>query len=113
MQLMSTTENALTRWLRGLRVMSPAERRESPRHPFAASIEVRTDGGTIFRGVARDLSVRGMGAIVYADLKVGDCVVVHYAHPMRTAPDFVRRTAYVRGRYGSRYGFEFDQPLPS
>lgn len=108
MQPMSTTENALTRWLRGLRVISPADKREFPRHPFAASIEVRTTGGTVFRGIARDLSLRGMGAIVYADLHVGDAVVVHYAHPRN---EFVRRAACVRGRYGSRYGFEFDDAL--
>jgi hypothetical protein len=111
MEPMNTSVNALTRWLRGLGFRPPAEKREAPRRRFDGSIEVRTTGGTVFRGVARDLSARGMGAIVYADLKVGDSVVVNYAHPSKPASEIVRRSANVRGRFGSRYGFEFADAL--
>ncbi|MGH9522413.1 MAG: PilZ domain-containing protein [Terriglobales bacterium] len=96
------------RWLRDFGSKPPTNRRQSPRKPFAAAIEVRTVAGTTFRGVARDLSECGMGAIVYADLSVGDSVVVHYEHPRDASSHLVRRSACVRGRYGSRYGFEFE-----
>ena len=102
-----------TRWLRDFAFKPPANRRQFPRSPFDGPIEVRTAAGTRFRGVARDLSARGMGAIVYADLRVGDSVVVHYEHPRDAASQVVRRAALVRGRYGSRYGFEFEAALPS
>lgn len=101
----------LTRWLRDWTHKPSIERRREPRNPFEASIEVRTAGGTTFRGVARDLSNGGMGAIVYADLEVGDRVVIYYMHPANSASRFVFRPACVRGRYGSRYGFEFENSL--
>ncbi|MGH3429806.1 MAG: PilZ domain-containing protein [Mycobacteriales bacterium] len=103
-----STVATLTRWFRGWTNKPQDERRREPRTPFAGSIEVRTAGGTTFRGVARDLSDGGMGAIVYADLSVGDRVVIYYIHPLERASRFVFRTACVRGRHGSRYGFEFE-----
>ena len=107
------TVGTLTRWFRGWTSKPQVERRREPRAPFAASIEVRTSAGVTFRGIARDLSDGGMGAIVYADLGVGDRVVIYYMHPVEQATRFVFRTACVRGRYGSRYGFEFENALPS
>ena len=102
-----------SRWLREFKFRPQSAQRRSPRVPFAGPIEVRVASGTRFRGVARDLSAHGMGAIVYADLRVGDAVVVHYEHPRDASSEIVRRSAYVRGRYGSRYGFEFEQSVPA
>jgi hypothetical protein len=83
--------------------------RQEPRFPFAGSIEVRAATGPIFRGIARDLSSRGLGAIVFADLQVGDSVSIKYTEPQEVAESQARvRNARVRSRYGSRYGFEFE-----
>lgn len=109
---------ALAQWLHALaKNKSFAQARKEPRVAFTVSIEVRAANGAVFRGIARDLSTRGLGAIVSADLQVGDYVVIKYAHPQRQGDiQVVRRSARIRGRYGSRYGFEFEQsmdcPLP-
>lgn len=99
----------LTRWFRGHKPSVP--KRRTPRVPFSGSIEVRTAGGTIFRGIGCDLSEGGMGAIVYADLQVGDRVVIYYTHPVDSTNRFTFRPACVRGRYGNRYGFEFETAI--
>lgn len=80
--------------------------------PFSGWVEITTGGGDSARGLARDLSVRGMGTIVSADYTVGERVQVKYTHPI--AADRVRelsRRATVRSRYGSRYGLEFEKPV--
>lgn len=105
--------NALTSWLRGI-ITKPAERRQWPRREFKASIEVRADRGETWRGVARDISEHGLGAVVYAELRVGDEVLVKYPHPEQSEnTGLVARHARVKSRHGWRYGFEFldDQPL--
>ncbi len=104
---MGTILSTLDHWLRGLGPKRPAEKRRALRTPFAESIEVRTTAGTTFRGVGRDVSEGGLGAIVYADLNVGDSVVLYYMHPREAASQFVCHPALVRRRYGNRYGFEF------
>src|SRR5690349_18931070 len=59
-------------WLSALTRKAP-DRRRTTRHTFDVAIEIRTDtAGATLRGVARDLSEKGMGAIVYGDLSVGD-----------------------------------------
>ncbi len=90
--------------------------RSSPRKPFAGFLDVRLLTGTTYRGVARDLSAGGIGAIVFADtkfanLQTGDAVEISYAHPAVAGDESVTRRAAVRGRYGNRYGFRFEQPL--
>jgi hypothetical protein len=103
---------ALTQRLRALVTKSFAQTRQAPRFAFRESIEVRTASGAVFWGIARDLSRSGLGAIVFADLQVGDSVVVKYAHPEPPADSqFVVRYARVRGRYGSRYAFEFEHAM--
>lgn len=103
---------ALTQRLRALVTKTFAQTRQAPRLAFTNSIEVRIASGTVFRGIARDLSRRGLGAIVCADLQVGDSVLIKYAHPQPPADSqIVVRYARVRGRYGSRYGFEFEHAV--
>lgn len=103
---------ALTERLHALVTKSFARTRHEPRIAFTGSIEVRTASGTVFWGTARDLSKGGLGAIVCADLQVGDSVAVKYAHPQPPADSqIVVRCARVRGRYGSRYGFEFEHAM--
>ena len=103
-----STMGTLARWFRDRAHKAPGERRREPRSPFEGSIEVRTAGGTTFRGIGRDLSASGMGAIVYADLQVGERVVIYYMQPAGSSSRFVFRPACVRSSYGSRYGFEFE-----
>lgn len=102
----------LTQWLRPFARKPLADKRHAPRFPFGSSIEVHIAGGARFLGIARDLSARGLGAIVYADLKVGDSAIVKYAHPHTpTSVGVVARQATVRARYGSRFGFEFQDAM--
>ncbi len=89
-------------------------RRSSPRKPFAAFLDVRLLTGASYRGVARDLSAEGMGAVVFTDTKVasilaGTPVEIAYEHPVITGNELVTRRASVIGRYGNRYGFHFEQ----
>ena len=103
--------NALTAWLRSV-IAKPAERRRWPRHAFKSSREVRTPAGEIWKGIARDLSVLGMGAVVYADLKIGETLLVKYEHPDGSGSvKFVARQARVKSRHGWRYGLEFEHQL--
>jgi hypothetical protein len=66
-----------------------------------------------FRGIGRDLSESGLGAIVHADLEVGDSVIVYYTRHQRAASQLVCRPAWVRRRHDNRYGFEFQYEVPS
>jgi len=104
---MNTALNALHRWLRGLRPQPIVEKRRASRAPFTEEISVRTAAGTTFRGVGRDLSDSGLGAIVYADLNVGESVIVYFSRHQKAASQFLCRPACVRRRYGNLYGFEF------
>lgn len=68
--------------------------------------------GRIVSGIARDLSDRGLGAIVFADMQPGDHVLIKYEHPHGGERlQHVARRAVVRARFGSRYGFEFEHSL--
>lgn len=103
---------ALTEMFRALVTKPFAQKRREPRLPFARSIEVREASGSVFRGIARDLSRHGLGAIVFADLPVGALVAIKYVDPQHPADSqMIVRYARVRGRYGSRYGFEFEQGM--
>jgi hypothetical protein len=66
-----------------------------------------------FRGIGRDISESGLGALVYADLQVGESVVLYYTHPQHAATKFVCRPASVRRQHGNGYGFEFNNVLPA
>ena len=102
---------------RSLTQTPSSEQRSSPRKLFTASLDVRIPIGTTCRGVARDLSTAGIGAIVFvgdlkvADLRFGDSVVIGYKHPSGQGTELVARLARVTGRYGNRYGFRFDRPM--
>ena len=94
------------------------ELRRAPRKRFTAALDVTAPAQGSCRGVACDLSVGGIGAIVFADgvdfadLQVGDTVVIGYEHPNPERVKAVARSARVQGRYGNRYGFLFDEPMP-
>jgi hypothetical protein len=60
-----------------------------------------------FRGIGRDISESGLGALVYADLQVGESVVLYYTHPQDAATKFVCRP------HGNGYGFEFHHAPPA
>lgn len=104
---MSTVLSSLSCWLRGLRTKPSVERRLSPRTEFTEPVAVRTAAGTTFRGIGRDLSESGLGAIVYADLEIGDSVIIYFSRHHQAASQFVCRPACVRRRFGNHYGFEF------
>ncbi len=104
---MNTAMSALHRWLQGLRPQPTVERRRSPRTPSTEPVAVRTASGTTFRGVSRDLSESGLGALVYADLSVGESVIVYFSRHQEGVSQFLCRPAFVRRRNGNRYGFEF------
>ena len=84
------------------------ERRRYARRPFHGSVTVRTQSGQEYRGVARDISDTGVGAIVSGDLSVGQNVVVHY----QEGNAVTHAKAIVRQQYGYRYGFEILERLP-
>ncbi len=65
-----------------------------------------------YKGVGRDISGFGIGAVVSAPLDIGEEIWVRYDHPSAglTAQSVVRR-AIVRQRHGYRYGFEFLHPV--
>jgi c-di-GMP-binding flagellar brake protein YcgR len=84
-------------------------RRRERRSPFKAPIEIRASSGVTYRGVARDLSPFGMGALISASLNIGEEIWIKYEHPAsgsQIARAIVRR-ATVKERTGYRYGFEF------
>jgi hypothetical protein len=87
---------------------SEQERRRFERRPFHGSVSVRTQAGQEYRGVARDISDAGVGAIVSGDLKVGQMVIVHY----QDGTSVTHAKAVVRQQYGYRYGFEIVERLP-
>ena len=105
--------NILTRWFRDAVSKSGIERRESARAAYSGPIQLRTSLGVTYRGFGCNLSTYGMGAVVYADLQVGDSVVLYYTHPNGAANKFACRHGVVRWRKGNRYGFEFEHSLTS
>jgi c-di-GMP-binding flagellar brake protein YcgR len=104
-------------WIASIRqyIARPArqDRRQEVRRSLKLPVEVRDESGTLYRGFTRDLSELGMGAVVSAELKVGDQIWVRYEHPTLGEQNFraVVRHATVRQRHGYRYGFEFPVPL--
>jgi hypothetical protein len=50
-----------------------------------------------------------MGAVVTADLQIGEDVWIKYDHPVpdRSESRAVARESAVKQRFGNRYGFEF------
>lgn len=84
------------------------ERRKAPRTQLVSPLAVLTAGNQTYRGVCRDISKWGLGAIVYGDL--------HIDQNVRLRLDAgggvdVNLRAVVRNHYGSRYGFEFLDPV--
>ena len=99
-------------WQRTFRDGRESEKRCAPRTPFSGWVEITSGTGDSSRGLARDLSMRGMGTIIFAEFALGERVRIKYTHP--AAADRVlelSRHATVRSRYGSRYGFEFEKPI--
>ena len=87
---------------------SGQERRKAERRPFHGSVSVRTQSGQEYRGVGRDISDFGVGAIVSGDLSVGQIVIVHYQEGIAVT----HAKAVVKQQYGYRYGFEIVERLP-
>ncbi|HEU5451950.1 MAG TPA: PilZ domain-containing protein [Terriglobales bacterium] len=87
---------------------SDQERRKFERRPFNGSVSVRTQSGQEYRGVGRDISDAGVGAIVSGDLTVGQIVIVRY----RDGDTITHAKAVVKQQYGYRYGFEIVERLP-
>jgi hypothetical protein len=67
-------KHTVTHGLAGLRQLfvgeSQLNRRREPRTPFTGSVIVVTASGTQYRGLCRDLSNGGMGALVSAPLEI-------------------------------------------
>lgn len=80
------------------------ERRASPRTSLNSPLAVLSAGNQTYRGVCRDISASGLGAIVYGDLLVHQNVRLRFS--LATGRG-INVPAVVRYRYGSRYGFEF------
>ena len=100
----------MRRWWQN--AFSPNDRRCAERVPFRQEIEVRKESGVLCRGLARDLSDKGMGAIVFGqDLEQGEQVWIKYNHPRAGRSQLIVRRAIVRSNYGFRYGFEFEHSL--
>ena len=84
------------------------EKRKSPRTKLNAPVTVLTAGNQPYRGVCRDISQFGLGAIVYGDLPHGQNVGLRFG---AIDGNEMNLPAVVRNRYGSRYGFEFLDPV--
>lgn len=101
---------ALKRWWQTTFDTGHGENRRAPRSPFTGMVEIRTIGGGVTRGVARDLSLTGIGVLAAADLQVGERVLLRYEHPRSLEQrQAMERRAIVRGHFGNRFGFEFEQ----
>ena len=83
------------------------ERRKSPRTKLNAPVTVLTTGNQPYRGVCRDISLTGLGAIVYGDLHLGQNVRLSFG---AIDGNEMNVPAVVRNLYGSRYGFELLDP---
>ena len=87
----------------------PAERRIFPRYKYEFPIDVRTADGRTSRGLTRDFSQSGIGAIVYTELAIGYQITLTLHLQDGSPPK--KTEAIVRRRYGSVYGIEFAKPL--
>ncbi|HET7840735.1 MAG TPA: PilZ domain-containing protein [Terriglobia bacterium] len=106
-----THSSPLKSWWRRVLGQPEREHRHASRIPFSGGVEIKNEAGEHAPGIARDLSVKGMGAIVAAEFQVGERVAIRYSHPLGAdQKKELTRRALVRDRYGRRYGFEFDQP---
>lgn len=86
----------------------PGERRGVPRYRLEVPLTVIGTAGQSYRGFTRDLSEGGMGAVLSAELAVGEQVWLLYQLPDGSPPKKVQAT--VQWREGSRYGFRFVEP---
>jgi hypothetical protein len=84
------------------------ERRRSPRNPLDSPLTVLSAGNQTYRGVCRDISQYGLGALVYGDLHIHQGVRLRFNAGGGVE---VNLRAVVRSHYGSRYGFEFLDPV--
>jgi hypothetical protein len=84
------------------------ESRKSPRTKLNAPVTVLTTGNQPYRGVCRDISLSGLGAIVYGDLCLGQSVRLKFG---AIDGNEMNVPAVVRNLYGSRYGFELLAPV--
>lgn len=80
------------------------ERRRSPRQVLGVTISVSTSNGQVYKGVTRDVSETGIGALIYGDLNVGDFVTLKF-QPAGKQEKSCR--AVVMQRFGYRCGFQF------
>jgi c-di-GMP-binding flagellar brake protein YcgR len=81
------------------------EKRGIPRYRLEVPLTVSTPAGQSHHGVSRDLSEGGMGAILRAELPVGEQVCLQYQLPDGSPPKKI--AAVVQWHKGSRYGFKF------
>ena len=104
-------------WINTFRQLLGQNARQERRGEFRADlkipIEIRAASGTTYRGVSRDISPLGMGAVVYAYLELGEQIWIKYEHPTEgeQTTRAVVRHAKVKQRHGYRYGFEFQLPV--
>ncbi|MBZ5568570.1 MAG: PilZ domain-containing protein [Acidobacteriia bacterium] len=84
------------------------EKRRVPRTKLGSPLAVLTTGNQTYRGVCRDISQCGLGAIVYGDLHVHQNVRLRFDAGGGAETNL---RAVVRNHYGSRYGFEFVDPV--
>jgi c-di-GMP-binding flagellar brake protein YcgR len=82
-----------------------AERRTTPRYNIELHLTVMTKNGRTVRGISREMSGSGMGAVLTGDLETGEEVQLRYQFDDGSPPQVVR--ALVRHRQGRLYGFEF------
>ena len=100
-------------WINAFRHLLGQDARQERRGEFRADlkfpIEIRAASGITYRGVSRDISGSGMGAVVYAYLELGEQIWIKYQHPTEGEQNAraVVRHATVKQRHGYRYGFEF------
>ncbi len=80
------------------------ERRKWPRTELSSSLTILASQNQSYRGICRDVSVAGLGAIVYGELRIDAPVGLTFDTGRQK---YVNARAVVRNRYGSRYGFEF------
>jgi hypothetical protein len=81
------------------------ERRSVPRYALVIPLTLRTSSGDTYSGFTRDMGAGGLGALVAADLPLGEEVTVTYQLPDGSPPQSHRAT--VRNRNGNRHGFQF------
>ncbi len=102
---------ALTIWLapKSQAVLDPVihreERRRAVRHEYEVQLTADTANGDIYAGFSREFSEVGMGALLWADLRIGTEVLLNCRPPDYDGKVTVR--ARVCQRVGFRYGLEY------